>query len=83
VNTVKNFVFYICLFYDAASISDYITSNGRMIDEERIGKCLEGNSCGLIEILFRHSPGGTQKNCKNLRQDKLVSRPEFEPISPG
>jgi hypothetical protein len=46
-----------CLFNDAASSSDYLNANGRVIvynEKERIRKLLV---VALFEILFNHSPG--------------------------
>jgi hypothetical protein len=40
---------------------EFIASNGRMIDELEIGKCLEGTGHGLFEILSGLLPGGTKE----------------------
>jgi hypothetical protein len=44
-----------------------------------MGKNLEGNNLGLIEILFWHSPGGTEENDEKFQSGKPVSQPIFEP----
>jgi hypothetical protein len=36
-----------------------------MIREKRIGKDLDGSGSGLIEVLYRHLPDGTEKDMKN------------------
>jgi hypothetical protein len=38
-----------------------------MADERRVGKDLEGNDHGLIEVLFWHLPGGTEENHKRTQ----------------
>jgi hypothetical protein len=35
------------------------------VEEWWIGKDLEGNGCGLIEILSQHMPGETEENQEN------------------
>jgi hypothetical protein len=47
------------LFYGALSFDYYVASNGKMTDEWRIGKDLEGNNRHLIEILSRKLPDET------------------------
>jgi hypothetical protein len=43
-----------------------------------MGKNLEGNGFGLIEILFWHSPGGTEEKDEKFRSGKPVPQPIFE-----
>jgi hypothetical protein len=45
----------VVLFYDAVNISDYATSNHRIICQNYIGKDIGGNGRGLIS---RNIPGG-------------------------
>jgi hypothetical protein len=40
-----------------------------MVDGWRIVKNFEVSSHGLIKVLFRHMPGGTEENKKKLSQD--------------
>jgi hypothetical protein len=47
-NQVFIYLFICDLFNSALSSSDYIASNERKIHEQRIGKDMEGNGCGLI-----------------------------------
>jgi hypothetical protein len=47
-----------------------------MLYEWGTGKCFKGSGRGLIVVLFRHLPGGTDKTTKHLSED---SRLRFEP----
>jgi hypothetical protein len=48
---------------------EFTASNGRMINEWGIGKCLEGTGHGLFEVLSGLLPGGTKETKKkNLRK---------------
>jgi hypothetical protein len=42
---------------------------------------LEGRFCGLIEVLFRHLPGGTEKN-HEIQSRCPVPNPIFEVTPP-
>jgi hypothetical protein len=46
--------------------SDYITSNERIICELVIGKDVDGNGHGLIEVQSRYLRGWTEKKHENL-----------------
>jgi hypothetical protein len=50
------------------------------------GKSLEEIDCGLMEVLFRRLPGGTEKTTKNVIQvsrcpgrDSSSEPPEYKP----
>jgi hypothetical protein len=64
----------------AASMSDYITSNSRMTDEQWLERDLEVAGRGLIEVPSRKFRSGTGENHENCSQDN-VSRSGFEPIT--
>jgi hypothetical protein len=51
--------------------SDYIASDGRVIDEWWIGKDLGGSSHSVIELLSWNFLGGTEENYRNLNHDAL------------
>jgi hypothetical protein len=65
LNTLKStlilFYFY-DLFYGILGISDYVASNDGFIGEQWIGNNFWENCVGLIEVLFRNLPEGTDKN---------------------
>ena len=54
------------LLYDANSVSGYI---GAMAGEWWIGKDLEGNSRGVVNLLYRNFPGMTQETIGKIRDD--------------
>jgi hypothetical protein len=41
---------------------DYIASDDLIIDEKSIGRCLETNEHGPIEVLYWNLPGRTEEN---------------------
>jgi hypothetical protein len=45
-----------------------------MVDKLRIGMDLEGNGCGLIEVLYQHLPGGTEEHYVNQASPRCKSR---------
>jgi hypothetical protein len=57
---VRKILFFLCLILQGFQQLDYIAPNDR-VDERQSGKDLEGNSCSLIEALFRNLPGGTEE----------------------
>jgi hypothetical protein len=52
---------------------EYIASNSRVTGEYRIGNDMEGSGRGLVEILFKYLPEGTERNHENF-----TLRPIFE-----
>jgi hypothetical protein len=54
-----------------ASYLGYTAQNGRMTDES--------SSCVLIQVTFRHLPGGTEESHERFHPRQRVSRARFEP----
>jgi hypothetical protein len=50
-------------------MSHNLVSNSRIIGEKVIGKDLEGNSHGIIKVLYWRLLGGTEENHSTLSQD--------------
>jgi hypothetical protein len=55
-----------------------IASNGRIIIECSIGKCLQGSGRGLVEILSCNLPGGTDESHEEPQLIYRVSQARFE-----
>jgi hypothetical protein len=52
-----------------------------MVDEWWFGKDVEGSGRGLIEALFRHLPGGTEKMHEESQDSVIEIRTEHLPIA--
>jgi hypothetical protein len=73
------FCFLYGLFKDPFSIETVgITYDGKMTDGLRIENDLDGSCRGIIEVLSRHLPGGTEENHKGALSGLPMSRPRFE-----
>lgn len=59
------------------------SSNARFIDDCWIGNYLAGSGRGLVEVLTRHLPVGTDRNHKHPHSEWPMSRRSFEPSTSG
>jgi hypothetical protein len=66
-------------FVDFTTLPVAVASNDGMTAEWWIGKDLEGSGRGVIEVLYRHLPGGTEEN---LNQDYLCHGRDSNRVAP-
>jgi hypothetical protein len=57
-----------CVYNETVSISDYIGSKSRIVNERWSGNVVDGRGCHLFQFIIQHSSGEQNKTLKSLRR---------------
>jgi hypothetical protein len=71
--------YYTSLKLATLSLTPYIASKDKKINEVQIGKDVEGGRRGLIEVLSQHLPEETEGNYETPQSRWKVSRQKCDP----